>query len=66
MKKILLAIMVLSCAMLSCTKKDCHCTYYDESGVELPNYSYDYEDMVVANCSELDTKVEGNRGYVCK
>ena len=67
MKKIFFAIAVLSCGMISCTSKDCHCTYYDENGVEVPSYSYDYEEMEISSCSDLDSYVPGEqKGFLCE
>ncbi len=70
MKKILIALgtVVLSLGLFSCTKNDCHCTYYDEEGNEVPSYSYDYEEMSVSDCSDLNTYgVNGSpKGFVCE
>ncbi len=70
MKNIFFALgaFVLVLGGVSCTKKDCHCTYLDEKGVEVPSYTADYEDMTVDECSSLSTRAENDtiRGFICK
>ena len=66
MKRLFLPLLVIAFLTVSCTKKDCHCTYYDENGAEVPSYSTDYEDMAISDCSELNTMTEGGKGYICQ
>lgn len=71
MKKILFAFgtIVLSMGMFSCTKNDCHCTYYDEEGNVVPGYSQDYEEMTVSECSQLSTSGQDGmtpKGFICE
>ncbi len=56
----------------ACTKNDCNCTYYNENGEQIDNYTGDFEDMDVASCSDLSTIEESqigdkeHTGYICK
>ncbi len=65
-------IALMLTGMLSCTESDCHCKYYNEAGEEISNYEYDYEEMSVASCSDLNTIDESqigdkeHRGFICE
>lgn len=70
-KKTLIFGTLFFCAgLISCTSVDCHCTYYNEAGEEVPSYSYDYEEMGVPSCSDLSTitapGADSIKGFICE
>ena len=63
---LVLSVLFFIGLLSSCTI-DCECVFYDETGEVVPSYSTVFEEVDVAQCSELSTiSTPGERaGYIC-
>ena len=65
-RHIFLSVLFFIGLLSSCTIA-CECVFYDETGEVVPSYSTVFEEVDVAQCSELSTiSTPGERaGYIC-
>lgn len=66
MKRYIILTVLFLGLFSSCTI-DCECIFYDENGEVVPSYSATFEEVDVAECSDLSTiSTKGEKaGYIC-